>query len=1049
METAKSTVMDDSADLGPTARVELCRKKNRHCSKPKGHVGLCKKMRPTEERNQFWRHSPYTGPGPVAEENNNQSSQPDVLCEPSAPIAQPAPEVLCSQISDVDTSVMEMDQCCEEPTNVGSSMPPSVSSQREVFPFWEYSDSMKIKRKRDSEQLLGKKEELEAEVSRLEAEVRRLGEEECRLETVVGRLRQEAAGWQEKAVELVKQQEQVRQEWEKLRTREEEVEAKYREVREMDDKIGKHPKARNPTTMKMMEEKCTTWYRRKNQAKDCLLSINGGEEGALVAAFGVLVDLGSFEQIDKLMISYKKGKFWQLKFNSVTKKYEASDENLEKSLAAKINAQLSRRNYQFTCKTLISVYDPTKKVYIPRGSYIDGVEFRQPKLVSNSKLQEKINSIDIGHIHPVPGYVGVTRTLVSLVFMIVDLHLSVPHLRDQLRWFNGKKNHFIFFFADDGTPETKESTMSVGTLSCWNFNSQVRSDRRQYFLHAVGESEKAAVFKHLWEQAVLQMEMMESKPYTIAGELCTFEFRAGGDESWAATALGETSGSATYPSPWADVTKANMFTVGGKIGETWMPWTIERRLADLQKLDEYMNSLPSVLSESARRLKRNAFMAKNKMRQLCSPPIGKYCSTFCPDCFHTEVNAFQQFLNTLYHEARRRGCVKHFTDVLAAPIFLPKAKNGSAQGTSQGKNHILVFHEAAGDRVRCNEDITAQSDNLRDNLIRRLESSQVEADQGECSPPLLGLNMKATAARILEHDANASSRNTKLSSFRLIGEHAITLARYSYRLVDALEVPNEDEVSKVKRYALGKVAEHLRDAGAIFNKVNTDEAELKRLESHLDIYYNLHCLFLPESDRCLTVWTMGKALPYSARQLFERYGAGYGVVSMQGKEAKNARLKKDLKLTNRSKEGEHNKFYQLFRMEYMRDFYLEEYSPSPSRYNPHFTSRVPSHVGTPGICHCGREIGEDQLALEDPELQVSLCTFCVNALEVVACAKEGELTPKMAALLKRDKFGKELSINPSTMKKDELVLELKRRNLGVSGSVGQLRNRLEEALEDE
>ncbi|KAI8497684.1 Nuclear receptor sub 2 group C member 2 [Branchiostoma belcheri] len=93
------------------------------------------------------------------------------------------------------------------------------------------------------------------------------------------------------------------------------------------------------------------------------------------------------------------------------------------------------------------------------------------------------------------------------------------------------------------------------------------------------------------------MELKESKPYTITGKLCTFEFRGAGDETWAATALGETTGAATYPYPLplprADVTKSNMFIVGGKIGQTWMPWTMEQCEVDLLKQEEYMNSLSS------------------------------------------------------------------------------------------------------------------------------------------------------------------------------------------------------------------------------------------------------------------------------------------------------------------------------------------------------------------------------------------------------------------------------------------------------------------------
>ncbi|CAH1261724.1 Hypp2442 [Branchiostoma lanceolatum] len=113
-----------------------------------------------------------------------------------------------------------------------------------------------------------------------------------------------------------------------------------------------------------------------------------------------------------------------------------------------------------------------------------------------------------------------------------------------------------------------------------------------------------------------------------------------------------------------------MFIVGGKIGVTWHPWTMEQRDAHLLKQTEYMNSLPSCLSESERRKKRNEFMAANGMRQISTPWIGEYASTFCPDCLHTECNSWSQFLNTLYQEAVRRDRVKEFCEVLAAPVFL-------------------------------------------------------------------------------------------------------------------------------------------------------------------------------------------------------------------------------------------------------------------------------------------------------------------------------------------------------------------------------------------
>ncbi|CAH1248480.1 Hypp8161 [Branchiostoma lanceolatum] len=741
------------------------------------------------------------------------------------------------------------------------------------------------------------------EKQELEAQVLSLRQEKVDWQTEVQKFQKEAAAWNERQTELAHQIEQVRQEEEKLKqeverlgTWEKELKAWDEKVRQVLDQKG-HSRTKlenNPTTIDMMNRHTDTWYRRRRLSRESLECVNGGSDGAVVAAFGVMVDIASFDQIDQLMTCYKKGKYWQLKFNSVTKKYEASGENMEMSIAAKFRGEFSRRKYQFHCKTLSSVYDPEQAVYLPRNTKIDGVNFRQARLVSNSKLQAAISKMDIGHIHPVPGHVGATRPLVSLVHMMVDLHLRLPGLRKELRWFNGKKNHFIIYFADDGTPETKDSSMCVATLSCWNFGSKTRSREYQYLLHIINESEKSPVVAELWGEHLFQIRMMISKAYTIAGELCTFEFRAGGDESWAATALGETSGAATYPSPWANVTKTDMFIVGGNIGVTWKPWTMEQRDADLLKLGEYKKSLPPGLSESARRNKRNEFMAANGMRQLRPPLIGEYASTFYPDCLHVELNISNHWYDLMYQEAVRRDRVKEFTDVTAAPISLSNARNEPAQGKNLGKYPSTVSHEAVGDRVRHDGSINVQSDNMYSKL-----EAHAKKTQGEYSS-LVGLGMKAIAARVLEHDANKTTRHRKLG-IRFIGENAIRTLRYGHRLVDSLATPDEDEKGKVVREVLGTMIHLLRDAASIYNKHETTEAELTEMERLLDLYYNLFCLFLPERAN-LTVWTVAKAIPHYARKLYDEYGVGYGVVSMQGKEAKNAKVKEYLKLTNHSKE---------------------------------------------------------------------------------------------------------------------------------------------------
>ena len=68
---------------------------------------------------------------------------------------------------------------------------------------------------------------------------------------------------------------------------------------------------------------------------------------------------------------------------------------------------------------------------------------------------------------------GVTRKVTGLVFMIIDLHLRLPHLCRRLVWFNDNTNHFVFQFSDDCGRETSTLTMSIGSMTFWNLDERV------------------------------------------------------------------------------------------------------------------------------------------------------------------------------------------------------------------------------------------------------------------------------------------------------------------------------------------------------------------------------------------------------------------------------------------------------------------------------------------------------------------------------------------------------------------------------------------------
>ena len=60
-------------------------------------------------------------------------------------------------------------------------------------------------------------------------------------------------------------------------------------------------------------------------------------------------------------------------------------------------------------------------------------------------------------------------------------------------------------------PETKNLTMTIGSITCWNFGNRVRSRDFHYILHTVDASEKDEVIAILWEQHADEMLLLGRK----------------------------------------------------------------------------------------------------------------------------------------------------------------------------------------------------------------------------------------------------------------------------------------------------------------------------------------------------------------------------------------------------------------------------------------------------------------------------------------------------------------------------------------------------------
>lgn len=70
-----------------------------------------------------------------------------------------------------------------------------------------------------------------------------------------------------------------------------------------------------------------------------------------------------------------------------------------------------------------------------------------------------------------------------------------------------------------------------------------------------------------------------------------------------------------------------------------------------------------------------------------------------------------------------------------------------------------------------------------------------------------------------------------------------------------------------------------------------------------------------------TTWTIGKAIPYYANELYNDLGFGLGLNSMQGREAKHSKLACYAKNTTK---GKRLRWWQIFKHEFMELIWLKE-----------------------------------------------------------------------------------------------------------------------------
>ena len=105
-------------------------------------------------------------------------------------------------------------------------------------------------------------------------------------------------------------------------------------------------------------------------------------------------------------------------------------------------------------------------------------------------------------------------------------------------------------------------------------------------------------------------------------------------------------------------------------------------------------------------------------------------------------------------------------------------------------------------------------------------------------------------------------------------------------LLDSVSRESDPPETKLKIATLAYCGLQLRDAVSLFSRVEITESMVAKLKIACQNFFNANSL-LPRVSP--TVWTIGYAIPYHVQILYEKYGLGLGLNSMQGREAKHVK----------------------------------------------------------------------------------------------------------------------------------------------------------------
>ena len=123
--------------------------------------------------------------------------------------------------------------------------------------------------------------------------------------------------------------------------------------------------------------------------------------------------------------------------------------------------------------------------------------------------------------------------------------------------------------------------------------------------------------------------------------------------------------------------------------------------------------------------------------------------------------------------------------------------------------------------------------------------------------------------------------------------YGMLLHNFMY-LIESLESPHDSAGQKFKIHVFAFNALQLKYAVSIFFRIDIDPHQLEELSICCKYYFRanslFHCRVTP------TVWTIGHVVYPHVVDVNSKYGKGFGIASMEGREAKHIAISRFRKI---------------------------------------------------------------------------------------------------------------------------------------------------------